>query len=82
MTDALSARPGLSWSIDAANSTPGCTITGATMTCAFGDLASGNSVTVHITSPTQVAGRVKNFATCSTAYSYKTWRSAAMIKVS
>ncbi len=82
MTDTLSAKRGLAWSIDAANSTPGCSISGTTMTCDFGDLASGNSVSVHITSPTRSAvGTVKNSASCSTEYSYTTWKARAVLTV-
>jgi uncharacterized repeat protein (TIGR01451 family) len=82
MVDTLSAKRGLSWSIDDATSTPGCSISGSTMTCDFGDLASGNSVSVHITSPTRAAvGTVKNSASCYTEYSYTVWKSRAAVNV-
>jgi uncharacterized repeat protein (TIGR01451 family) len=62
---------GLNWTIDAANSDTGCTITGAVgsqvLSCNFGNLT-GESRHVHITSPTTGAncGTVSNTASVST----------------
>ena len=41
VTDTLPSNAGLSWSIDAANSDVGCSITGGTLTCNFGTIALG-----------------------------------------
>ena len=50
MSDALPAGSGITWSISPAQA--GCSITAGALTCAFGDLASGASASVHVTSPT------------------------------
>ncbi len=75
LTDPLPSGDGITWSIDSANSDAGCAIetnstTGdQTLDCAFGDLASNASVSVHITSPTDpsseacVGGVYENTAT-------------------
>jgi uncharacterized repeat protein (TIGR01451 family) len=82
MTSTLAAKRGLSWSIDTANSAAGCSISGSTMTCALGDLASGSSLSVHVTSPTRSAvGKVKNTASCWTEYSYSIWKTSATVTV-
>ena len=55
ITDPLLSTGGLSWSIDATNTTAqGCSITGGVLTCNQGDLGVG-SVQVHVTSPTTAA---------------------------
>ncbi len=47
---------GVSWSISPAYSGPGtCSITSNTLGCSFGDLAKGDSVSVHITATTSAA---------------------------
>ena len=59
LSDTLPA--GIAWSEDSA----ACSITGGVLTCAFGDLASGASVTVHVSGTTSVAdcGQLPNIAT-------------------
>jgi uncharacterized repeat protein (TIGR01451 family) len=57
MTDALPTGSGINWSISPAKA--GCSIAAGTLSCSFGDLASGASASVHITSPTV-------FSSCST----------------
>jgi uncharacterized repeat protein (TIGR01451 family) len=56
LTDSLPGINGLNWSIASQPAGNPCSITGAvgsqTLSCAFGDLASGASRVVHITSPT------------------------------
>ena len=63
VTDTLPTNAGLSWTIDAANSDTGCSIsiTGV-LTCDFGTIATGTSKRVHITSTTTTAtcGQVDN----------------------
>jgi uncharacterized repeat protein (TIGR01451 family) len=72
LNDPLPAGNGVSWSIDPAYNGPGtCSITGAaptqTLTCSFGDMAPGASVSVHIASGTTAAsgGTYPNTATAS-----------------
>jgi uncharacterized repeat protein (TIGR01451 family) len=69
VTDTLPSDPGLSWTIDAANSDAGCSIAAGTLTCTFGSLAPGASKHVHITSPTTTAscGTVDNTASVTTS---------------
>jgi uncharacterized repeat protein (TIGR01451 family) len=69
VTDTLPSDPGLSWTIDAANSDAGCSIAAGTLTCNFGSLAAGASKHVHITSPTTAAscGTVDNTASVTTS---------------
>jgi len=56
ITDVLPSGGGLSWSIDAAGTTAAnCSISSGTLTCKQGDLASGASVHVRVTSPTTAA---------------------------
>ncbi len=57
LTDTLPTNGGLDWSIDlidgqAPGAEPPCSIAQGVLTCAFGDLESGASHTIHITSPT------------------------------
>ncbi|MFP5361742.1 MAG: DUF11 domain-containing protein [Thermoleophilia bacterium] len=68
VTDNLPATAGLSWSI-AAGSDAGCSITGATLTCNWGTIASSASKSVHITSPTTTAScaAIPNQASVSTS---------------
>jgi len=71
MTDTLPAKPGTHWTI--ASHTPGwsCTITGTTLTCGgpTTSLGAGDSLRVHITSPTTTAtcGAVDNTAHVTTS---------------
>ena len=69
VTDTLPANGGLNWSVDAANSDAGCSITSGVLTCDFGDLGSGLSKAAHITSPTTVGscGDVNNTASVTTS---------------
>ena len=62
LTDALPAGPDLSWSLDPA--VPGCSMAGRLLSCSFGSLADGQTVSVHVTSPTTIAscGRYTNTA--------------------
>jgi len=68
VTDTLPSDPGLNWSIDAAGSDSGCSITSGVLTCNFGSLATGASKHVHVTSPTTAAtcGSVDNTANVTT----------------
>ena len=65
LSDSLPSAAGLSWSESPDNSQ--CAIVGATLTCSFGDLASGASASVHVISPTTPAncGGVTNTAQVS-----------------
>ncbi len=69
VTDVLPANGGLSWSIDTATSSAGCSIASGTLSCSFGDLAKGAGRSVHIVSPTTTAtcGTVSNTASASTS---------------
>ena len=69
VTDTLPSDPGLTWTIDPANSDADCSIAAGVLTCTWGDLASGASKTVHITSPTTAAscGTVNNTASVTTS---------------
>ena len=53
LTDPLPTGAGISWSISPANAA--CNISSNTLSCNFGDMASGATATVHITSPTTAA---------------------------
>jgi uncharacterized repeat protein (TIGR01451 family) len=68
VTDTLPTDPGLSWTVDAANSDAGCSIASGVLTCDWGDLASGASKSVHIVSPTtaESCGTVDNTASVTT----------------
>jgi uncharacterized repeat protein (TIGR01451 family) len=59
VSDTLPANAGLNWSIDAANSDTGCSISSGALSCNFGSLGPSASKHVHITSPT-------TFASCAT----------------
>ncbi|HVE99326.1 MAG TPA: choice-of-anchor P family protein [Mycobacteriales bacterium] len=53
ISDPLPQGAGLSWTITPAYAGPGtCTIAGPTLSCAIGDLAPGQSASVHVSSPT------------------------------
>jgi uncharacterized repeat protein (TIGR01451 family) len=69
VTDTLPTDAGLNWTIDAANSDAGCSIAAGVLTCNWGDLASGASKSVHITSTTTSAscGTVDNTASVTTS---------------
>jgi Domain of unknown function DUF11 len=53
LTDELPAGPDLTWSLDP--SLTGCSIDGRLLSCSFGSLASGETVSVHVRSPTTTA---------------------------
>jgi uncharacterized repeat protein (TIGR01451 family) len=72
LNDPLPGGNGISWSISPAYAGPGsCSITGSapsqTLTCSFGDMAPGASITVHVSSGTTAAsaGTYNNTATAS-----------------
>ena len=67
VTDALPAKPGLTWSVSPA--VQGCTIAGGALTCDLGTIAAGASRSVHITSPTtaESCGRVDNTGSVTTS---------------
>ena len=66
LVDPLPAVAGLSWSI--VEPVQGCAIAANTLTCNFGNLASGEARTVKITSPTNsTAGQIQNTASVSAA---------------
>ncbi len=62
LTDELPAGPDLSWSLDPA--VAGCSIEGRLLSCTFGSLTDGETISVHVTSPTTTAscGRYDNTA--------------------
>ena len=66
--DTLPTNGGLVWSIDAANSDAGCSITLGVLTCNFGDMLPKDTRSVHLTSPTTAAtcGQVLNAASATT----------------
>jgi uncharacterized repeat protein (TIGR01451 family) len=55
LSDPLPAGSGLAWTIDAQPAGNPCSITANVLSCSFGDMASGTSATVHVTSPTTAA---------------------------
>lgn len=55
VTDTLPTDTGTSWSIDGGTGQAQCSIAAGVLSCAFGDVAPGASVTVHISSPTTTA---------------------------
>ena len=69
VTDPLPTAAGVAWSVDAANSDSGCTISGGVLTCNFGTVASGASKAVHVTSATtkDSCGALDNLAAVSTS---------------
>jgi uncharacterized repeat protein (TIGR01451 family) len=55
LNDPLPAGAGINWAINPAYAGPGtCAINAGTLSCAFGDLVSGASVSIHIVSATTV----------------------------
>ncbi|MBK9711345.1 MAG: DUF11 domain-containing protein [Kouleothrix sp.] len=76
LTDALPANPGLSWTVAGVTGSGGytppanaCSISSGTLTCNFGSIGSGGSVSVHITSPTTPAscGTITNSASVTSS---------------
>jgi uncharacterized repeat protein (TIGR01451 family) len=67
VTDTLPTNAGLSWSIDGGTGAAQCGIANGVLTCNFGDMAPGASLTVHLTSPTtaETCGEVINAASAS-----------------
>jgi YVTN family beta-propeller protein len=68
LNDPLPSGPGVNWSISPAYSGPGtCSIAGSVgsqiLSCSFGDLASGASASLHVTSAGAGAGTYVNAAT-------------------
>jgi len=55
LTDALPTDAGLSWSVNGGTGAALCSITSGTLSCNFGDMASGSSFTVHLSSLTTTA---------------------------
>src|SRR5439155_583221 len=68
VTDGLPTSTGTSWTVDGGTAAATCTTTSGTLTCNVGDLGSGASATVHLTSPTTPAtcGTVDNTASVAT----------------
>ncbi len=62
LTDTLPTSGGLDWEIDGGTGAADCEIANGVLTCDFGDLAPGATVTVHIGSPTtaETCGVVRN----------------------
>ena len=62
LTDTLPTNGGLEWEIDGGTGASDCEISAGVLSCDFGDLASGATVTVHISSPTtaETCGIVRN----------------------
>jgi uncharacterized repeat protein (TIGR01451 family) len=69
LTDVLPANDGLDWSIDGGTGAGSCDIANGTLTCNFGSMNAGATLTVHITSPTTAAtcGTVNNSASVSSS---------------
>jgi uncharacterized repeat protein (TIGR01451 family) len=69
LSDPLPTTPGTSWSVDSGTGAGFCNINLGTLECSFGDMASGASYTVHITSPTTAAsmGDITNTAYVTTS---------------
>jgi uncharacterized repeat protein (TIGR01451 family) len=65
LDDPLPTNPGLDWSIDGGTGQQLCKIDNGHLTCDFGNMAGGNSYTVHITSDTDATtcGTIDNTAT-------------------
>jgi uncharacterized repeat protein (TIGR01451 family) len=62
LTDDLPVFTGADWAIDEAGTTPTCEIASGVLSCDFGDLAEGETATVHIVSPTTAdsCGQIEN----------------------
>ena len=69
LTDTLPTNAGLSWTVDGGTAAATCLISSGVLTCNIGDLASGASATVHISSPTTTAtcGTVNNTGNVTTS---------------
>jgi uncharacterized repeat protein (TIGR01451 family) len=69
VTDTLPTNGGLNWSIDGGTGAQDCSITTGVLTCTFPSIATGASVTVHLSSPTTAAtcGQVVNSASATTS---------------
>jgi len=67
LSDTLPTNSGLSWTINGGTGAGSCSITSGALSCSFGNLNSGASKTVHITSPTtaDTCGTVSNTASAS-----------------
>lgn len=52
LNDVLPVGPGIVWSIDSVTGPGTCGISSGVLSCAFGDLASGGTASIHIVSPT------------------------------
>jgi uncharacterized repeat protein (TIGR01451 family) len=65
LDDPLPTNPGLNWSIDGGSAASLCQISGGDLTCDYGPLDDGESLVVHISSPTtgETCGTVINTAT-------------------
>jgi LPXTG-motif cell wall-anchored protein len=88
LSDPLPAGDGVSWSIDPAYAGPGtCDISGAApnqmLACSFGDMAPGDSASVHITSDTTdaSAGTYPNTATAAATNAGSVHASATIVVV-
>jgi uncharacterized repeat protein (TIGR01451 family) len=57
LSDPLPTGTGINWSLDDASKAAGCAVVAVSVQCAFGSLTAGNSLSVHLTTPTE-------FATC------------------
>src|SRR5207302_5075935 len=70
VNDPLPALTGVTWTIESQTASA-CSITGAVgaqvLSCTIGDMASGATYMVHITSPTTTAGSLPNTATASSS---------------
>jgi uncharacterized repeat protein (TIGR01451 family) len=69
VSDPLPTNAGLAFAVDAAGSDPGCSIAAGALACSFGDLAKGESKSVHLVSPTSTAtcGKVDNSASAASS---------------
>ena len=62
VNDPLPTAPGMFWTIDGGTGAAQCSIVNQVLKCNFGSMASGTSLTVHVSSPTgpRAAGRHTN----------------------
>jgi len=83
VADSLPTSGGLSWSIDAAGSNSGCAIVSGVLRCTFGDLPSGGSKRVHVSSPTTRAScqEIDNTATATSSNGNNSPQASASIFV-
>lgn len=86
LSDSLPGGNGVSWSISPAYTGPGtCAVTGdapsQTLSCSFGDIAAGSSLTIHVGSNTTAdsAGTYTNKATAAAANAPNTSATASTI---